>query len=87
MNDELQQFLNERNEALLSLDEAKIRAYMDKWSGPDYPLNKASPEVFWRAVHKAITGCISLPLEFRMKSKAWLDERGSNSMDDGELQP
>lgn len=83
--DDINQFIQERNAALLSLDEAKIRAYMEKYSGPDYPLNKATPEVFWRAVHKAITGCPSLPWEFRMKSKAWLDERGSKSMDDGDL--
>lgn len=81
---ELDQFLKDRNEALLSLDETKIRAYMEKYGEAD-ALPKDKPEVFWRGVHKAITGCKDLPIEFRRKSKAWLAERNSSSWDDGDL--
>lgn len=78
---EIAAFNKERNEALLSMDEAKIRAMVKKWNGTEMPQG----EVFWGAVHKAITGAMSLPLEFRKKSKAWLDEHGLQSHDDGEL--
>jgi len=79
---ELEQYNMERNEALLSLDEAKIRAHLKKW---DSLFHDAPSYIFWGGVHKAITGCLSLPLEFRKKSKAWLDERGFQSLDDGDL--
>lgn len=79
---DLEQFKADRNEALLSLDEHKIRAMYKKWNGFD--LN-ANPEVFWISVHKAITAALDLPDEFRQKSKTWLKERGWTSMDDGDL--
>ena len=78
---EIAAFNKERNEAFLSLDEAKIRAVVKKWNGTDMPQG----EVFWGAVHKAITGCMSLPIDFRKKSKSWLTERGLQSHDDEEL--
>lgn len=78
---DLQEFLRDRDEALLSLDEGKLRAYMRKY-GETPPSN---PVVFWMAVHKAITACMSLPIEFRRASAMWLAVRGSKSMDDGDL--
>lgn len=78
---EIAAFASERNQALLSMDEDKIRAMVKKWNGTEMPQG----EVFWGAVHKAITGAGSLPIEFRRKSKAWLDERGLKSLDDGDL--
>jgi hypothetical protein len=78
---DMDQFLKDRDEALLSLDETKLRAYMKKY-GAEAP---AESNVFWCGVHKAITGCQSLPIEFRRKSAAWLAVRGFRSMDDGEL--
>lgn len=78
----LADFKRERNEALLSLDEQKLRAFHRKWNESELPDN---PLVFWGAMHKAITGCLDLPIEFRRKSKAWLDERGFKSLDDGDL--
>lgn len=77
----LQEFLRDRDEALLSLDEKKLRAYMRKY-GETPPSN---PVVFWMGVHKAITACMSLPIEFRRASAMWLAVRGSKSMDDGDL--
>lgn len=79
---QLKEFKRERSEAFQSLDEQKIRAYCRKWNGTEMPANI---EVFWGSVHKAITGAMDLPIEFRRKSKAWLDARGFTSLDDGEL--
>ena len=75
------QFKKDREEALLSLDESKIRAYAAKY-GSAMP---AGPEVFWSVVHKAITACTDFPLENRLASKQWLAERNLKSMDDGDL--
>lgn len=74
--DALGQFLKDRDEALLSLDETKVRAYMDKYHvyGPFL----GDPDVFWRAIHKARTAAKSLPMEARSLSKKWLIEHGSN---------
>lgn len=81
MNFDLDQFLKDRNEALLSLEEKKIRQYLRKYGQEPHK----NPSVFWMAVHKAITACTALPKDFRQKSKAWLEIRGSQSMDDGDL--
>ena len=78
----IEQFKSERNEALLSLDEARIRAMFQKFNGTNLPTNQL---VFWTSVHKAITGCKDLPIEFRRSSKQWLKSRGFQSNDDGEL--
>lgn len=77
----IERFLQDRDSALLSLDEGKLRAYMRKY-GETPPSN---PIVFWVGVHKAITGCMSLPIEFRRASAMWLAVRGYKSMDDGDL--
>lgn len=36
-------------------------------------------------LHKTITGVVTLPLEVRRRSKAWLDARSFTSFDDGDL--
>lgn len=77
----LEMFKLERNEALLSLDEGKIRAFHLNWNGKTIPQGK----VFWGSIHKAITGCLDLPLEFRKQSKKWLNENNLKSLDDGDL--
>jgi hypothetical protein len=79
---ELKQFEAEKREALLSLDEEKIRAFTRKWNDEELPDN---PTVFWGSIHKAITGTPSLPIEHRRKSKKWLDDHGMHSLDDGDL--
>jgi len=76
---EIAEFNRECNEALLSMDEQRIRAMFRKWNESEMP---SDPKVFWGAVHKAITGALKLPIEFRRKSKAWLAERGLSSLDD-----
>ena len=76
----VKQFRAERLDALSSLDEAKICAYMDRW-GIVAPGN---PKAFWEGVHKARTAMKDLPLEDRLLSKRWLVERGFHSLDDGD---
>lgn len=78
----IEQFRKERNEALLSLDEDKIRAMLKKFNGIEA---HSDSRIFWGGVHKAITGNTDLPIDFRRKSNAWLQERGLRSMDDGDL--
>lgn len=78
----IKEFNKERNEALLSFDEVKIRAMVLKFNGHDMPTD---PKLFWASVHKAITGCLQLPLAFRQAAKNWLSERGLKSLDDGDL--
>lgn len=79
---QIAQFNQERDEALLSMDEQKVRDMVKKWNGTVMP---SHPLAFWGGVHKCITGNNSLPIEFRRKSKAWLDDHGFKSLDDGEL--
>lgn len=76
-------FIKERDEALLSLDKEKILVYAKK-----YGIQLAllwDDDIFWKSVHKAITGNKNLPVDFRRKSKQWLTERNSRSFDDGDL--
>lgn len=75
-------FNMERDAALLSLDEHKIRAIVKKFNNKEMPANM---EVFWGSVHKAITGALSLPKEFRQKSKDYLTKHNLKSFDDGDL--
>jgi hypothetical protein len=79
--DMVKQFVAERDVALLSLDEQIIRTHNQKW-GVQTPSNL---NVFWISIHKARTACRSLPREARMLSKKWLNARGYQSSDCGEL--
>lgn len=77
---EFENFKQDRNEALLSLNHNKIIIYMQK-----YNIEIPRPEIFWLAIHKSITANTSLPIEFRRASKSYLIDRNSESMDDGDL--
>ena len=70
---DFQQFLRERNTALLSLDRTRLEAYMRHYNVtiPD------DDEVFWRGVHKARTAVPTFPEWVRAESRAWL--RAHNS--------
>lgn len=73
MKIDIKKFVQERNEALLSLDEQKIRAYMRKYGVSFNPEN----ETVWLAgVHKAILGISSATPEQRERSGKWLVEQG-----------
>lgn len=81
----LEQFYDDKREALSSLDREKIIAYAEKYNMQFFLALKDDEELFWGSVHKAITGVGSLPIEFRRESKKYLDSRGLRSLDDGEL--
>ena len=69
----LKRFVEERNEALVSLDRQKIEKYARKY-GIDMPEND---EVFWLAVHKSIANITTLPEDVKQRSVMWLLEHGS----------
>ena len=75
-------FLKERDEVLLSGDPIKVMAFHNLYN-PEKPMT--DPKMAEIVLHKGRTACLSLPLEVRKKSKAWLTENGYQSMDDGEL--
>jgi hypothetical protein len=58
----VKQFVAERDSALLSLDEATIRAHMAKWN----IRTPADPEMFWTGIHEARTACVNLPRDARL---------------------
>ncbi len=64
-------FIRERNEALLSLDAEKIKTYMRKYDCP-IPTQET---LFWASVHKARTAVTTFSDEERQKSVDWLTER------------
>ena len=76
----LDEFVAERNAALLSLDRSKIEAFVKKY-GIDWT-SPSCDEVFWCAVHKARTAIKKLPQEARELSEQWLAERNSESWAD-----
>lgn len=69
----MSQFVAERDEALLSLDEKKIRAYMKKYHIVYQPENET---VWWAGIHKSILGIRSATPEQVERSKKWLVEHG-----------
>lgn len=68
-----EKFIKERNEALFSLDEKKIRRYCKKYS-VTIPRDE---EVFWRGIYKAICNVEDAPQEVKEKAMARLKEHGS----------
>lgn len=80
----MNEFIADRDAALLSMDKEKLIAYGNKW-GVNWKLVPGEEEWFWVSIHKARTGALSLPREERIKSKKWLKQRGLRSLDDGDL--
>lgn len=70
----IQRFVSERNEALFSLDEAKIKAYLRKYGEKE--VADAPELIFWAAVYKAILGITDAPEELKEKAKGWLARNG-----------
>ena len=66
-------FVQERDAALLSLDEEKIKGYCRKYGVPI----PSSDKGFWLSVHKAICNITSASTEQRRRSAQWLVEHGS----------
>lgn len=73
----IDKFMRHRRAALLSMDEGKIRRFMDKWApGEEMP---GANQVFWIAVHKARTAALDLPDLERLRSHQWLTAKGFGS--------
>jgi hypothetical protein len=68
--DDLAEYLRKRNQILLLLDIDGMLALMKENESP-VPSNR---QVALIAIHKARTGCTSLPMEARSISKQWLLE-------------
>jgi hypothetical protein len=79
----LREFNNRRNRILLRGDPDELVKFLKSNKLP-YPRSR---EMALITMHKSITGVLSLPKDYRMKSKAWLDVRGLTSLDDGDLSP
>lgn len=82
IEDAARRTVEERDSALLSMDEQKIREYFRKYNHSEMPEDMA---LFWMAVHKSRIACRSLPMEARRESKQWLLDRGSKPLDGGEI--
>lgn len=65
-------FVKERNEALRSLDKAKIIAYSKKY---DVPV-PADERTMWAGIHKARLMVTSMTEEEKQISRDWLKENG-----------
>jgi hypothetical protein len=76
MTENLGAFLEDRHEALVSMNLDKINAYMKKY-GSAFTL--PDNEIGWAAVHKARTACLSLSDEERATSERWLTEHHMGS--------
>jgi hypothetical protein len=72
----VREMIQDRDTALLSLDEAQIRAYAAKYNVP-LPENMT---VFWLAIHKARASVTTFPASVREQSIAWLKEHGSEAL-------
>lgn len=79
--DRIKAFVRDRNEALQ--DPSKLAAFCKKW----HIQMPSHPEVVRRAILKARTAIPALPEEMRRDAKRQLDEVGSESFDDGDVQP
>ena len=73
-------FNQARNKALLEGPDALLQHMRDRKL--PIPSNRLALEVTY---HKTVTGVASLPHDFRLTSKKWLDARGLHSWDDGDL--
>ena len=70
---DMKNFIQERDAALLSLDEERVKKYCRAWGVPIPDSN----EVFWLSVHKAICNITSASTEQRRRSAQWLAEHCS----------
>ena len=68
----VENFINERNKAVFSLDETKIYDYCLKYD-VKLPVNKT---VFWAGIHKLRLNIPELPEEEKRVSEKWLKENG-----------
>lgn len=70
---DMKEFVKERDEALLSLDETKIRAFLRKYGMAYVPINKLA---WWAGIHKSILCIRSATPEQVERSEKWLVKHG-----------
>ncbi len=70
----VENLVNERNEALFSLDRKKIEAYLIKHGEPETA--KAPDILFWGSVYKAICGINGAPKNVLDQAVHWLTANG-----------
>lgn len=73
--EKIKEMVRDRNEALVSLNEEKLRAYAAKY---EVKLSE-DPEIFWAAAHKARLSLVQLSDAERQRSRDWLSEHGFTS--------
>lgn len=80
-------YIKDRDEALLSLDEKKIRAFCKKYNVQ----LSGNPVVFWGSVYKAILAMENCPADTHRKAEDWLDshglQRGISAVEEREEKP
>lgn len=69
---DIQEFVRRRNDALLSLDKKKIRAFAEEYGIP-LPREEL---VFWGSVHKAICNIETISEERKEASRDYLKHHG-----------
>lgn len=75
----LTQYKKERNEALFSLDETKIKHFAAKWRVP----MPSYPQAFWGGIYKAVLAIPECPSDVREKAKTGLKKLGMSEEIDG----
>ena len=73
-DEKIKEFVKARNEAVFSLDENKIKAFMKKYTRFEEP--PKDKIVFFAMVFKAICNITDAPPEVKAKAKIWLKEHG-----------
>lgn len=79
---DLETYRRALDEVLLTGEVQQLRAFMVTHNAPG---RFALDEVVEITMHKTITASVSLPSDYRKRSKAWLVERGYMAWDDGDL--
>jgi hypothetical protein len=77
----IREFNEKRNKLLMAHDLEGLRKFLRERKMP-CPKDNMTMLV---TMHKSITAVLSLPKEFRQRSKDWLTQRGLQSLDDGDL--
>lgn len=72
----LDEFLLDREQALLSLDVNRVNAYLRKYGSPNLP----EGEEALVTMHKARTAITTFPEDERALSEKWLADRGYAGM-------
>lgn len=69
--------------AFMDGDMATFEKWRYRWPNPE--IDGMSSEVIQAGVHKAVTGTVDMPMEYRIRAKRWLLDRGMESQDDGDV--